>query len=144
MWGSIRHFIDPAFHTVTHNHMHIQRHQEHSKSACACVCMFEREGEIACVSVTEGYVKAISSLFNLSERELAHFHNHHLPLPDPPQCCAAEPPVQDSETSLCGIQWDHLLHCSGPFFSWCVLLIHLQDHCLATLEGGVKSLSSEG
>lgn len=55
--------------------------------------------EQACVSVSEGYVKAISGLFNLSERELAHFHNDHLSFPDPPHCFPAEPPVQNSETS---------------------------------------------
>lgn len=55
------------------------------------------------MSVNEGYVKAISGLFNLSERELAHFHNHHLSSPDPSHFFAEELPVPDSETTLCGI-----------------------------------------
>lgn len=67
---------------------------------CVCLKVRERGTEQARVSVSEGYVKAISGLFNLSERELAHFHNHHLSFPDPPHCFAAEPPVQDSETSM--------------------------------------------
>lgn len=52
------------------------------------------------MSVNEGYVKAISGLFNLSERELAHFHNHHLAFPDPPRCFAAEPPLRDSNVCV--------------------------------------------
>lgn len=31
-----------------------------------------------CVSASDSYVKAISDLFNLSEREPAHFHNQYL------------------------------------------------------------------
>lgn len=55
-----------------------------------CVCLGDSEGgwadtERAGVSVSEGYAKAISGLFNISERGLAHFHNHHLSFPDPPR-----------------------------------------------------------
>lgn len=70
---------------------------------CVCVCVRGRVTEQACVSVNEGYVKAISGLFNLSERELAHFHNHHLSFSDPPHFFAEKPTAQDRETSLCGI-----------------------------------------
>lgn len=70
-------------------------HRERQKM---CVCVRGRVTEQACVSVNEGYVKAISGLFNLSERELAHFHNHHLSFSDSPHFFAEKPTAQNRET----------------------------------------------
>lgn len=89
------------------------------------------------VSVSEGYVKAISGLLNLSEREAPHFHNHHLSSPDPPHCSAAEPSVRDGETSVQDPVRPHPPTALVVLY-WSVSWFHPPAHCLATLDCGGK------